>query len=280
MAALHLTHFTDPGCPFAYSAEPHRLRLLWRYGDAIAWTTKAVGLSEVADDNAKRGFTPEMQAAGAQRLSAEYGMPMSTEVRSHVSGTVPACRAFVAVRENEPQRADAMLRALRLRNFGGGQLDDLATRHGAAIDAGIDPADLDRWSAEEATERALRADMHDARHPTPEALAQDARLAGWDGGRRYTCPSYEIETTDGRHLSVPGFQPFQSYELAFGNLAPTLEQRATPETVAEVLDWAPYALTTQEVAALREVDREAARGELEAAGATFTPVGNDGVWTA
>lgn len=280
MAPLTLTHFTDPGCPFAYSAEPYRLCLMWRYGDAITWTTKAVGLSEVAEDNAKRGFTPEMQAAGAEALSAQHGMPMSTAVRPHVAGTVPACRAFVAVREHQPEQAEAMLRALRIGHFRGAQLDDPATLHQAAIEIGVDPSDLDRWSAQDATEEALRADMHDARHPTPEALAQDARLAGWDGGRRYTCPSYEIVTTDdGRRLSAPGFQPFESYELALGNLGPELQQRAAPASVAEVLDWAPFALATQEVAALREIDREAARAELEAAGATFEPVGNDGVWT-
>ena len=27
---VQIVEFTDPGCPFAFSAEPHRLRLRWR----------------------------------------------------------------------------------------------------------------------------------------------------------------------------------------------------------------------------------------------------------
>ena len=32
-----ITEFTDPGCPWAYSAEPFRRRLRWLYGDKSAW---------------------------------------------------------------------------------------------------------------------------------------------------------------------------------------------------------------------------------------------------
>ena len=31
-----------------------------------------------------------------------------------------------------------------------------------------------------------------ARNPSQAALAQDDKLASWPGGRRYTCPSYEM----------------------------------------------------------------------------------------
>jgi hypothetical protein len=34
-AAVRIRHFTDPGCPFAFSAEPRRLRLEWLFGDHI-----------------------------------------------------------------------------------------------------------------------------------------------------------------------------------------------------------------------------------------------------
>lgn len=39
-------------------------------------------------------------------------------------------------------------------------------------------------------------------------------------------------------------------------------------------------LATAEVAALRGIDMGAARDELQAAGASFEPVGPDGYWTA
>ena len=38
MAEVHITEFTDPGCPWAYSAEPARRRLNWLYGSEIDWS--------------------------------------------------------------------------------------------------------------------------------------------------------------------------------------------------------------------------------------------------
>jgi hypothetical protein len=33
MAAVRIVEYTDPACPWAYSAEPGRRRLDWLYGD-------------------------------------------------------------------------------------------------------------------------------------------------------------------------------------------------------------------------------------------------------
>ena len=35
--AVDITLFTDPACPFAFSAEPVRQRLRWHYGDQLRW---------------------------------------------------------------------------------------------------------------------------------------------------------------------------------------------------------------------------------------------------
>jgi hypothetical protein len=37
MATVTITEFTDPGCPFAWSAEPARRRLQWLYGEQLEW---------------------------------------------------------------------------------------------------------------------------------------------------------------------------------------------------------------------------------------------------
>ena len=37
-AMIDVTHFTDPGCPWAYSASPALTTLRWRYGDELRWT--------------------------------------------------------------------------------------------------------------------------------------------------------------------------------------------------------------------------------------------------
>jgi hypothetical protein len=42
---LELTHFTDPACPFAFSAEPVRMRLRWHYGDQLVWRTRMIVLT-------------------------------------------------------------------------------------------------------------------------------------------------------------------------------------------------------------------------------------------
>jgi hypothetical protein len=43
--AVGITEYTDPGCPWAYSAEPHRLRLRWLYGDELDWRRRMVVLA-------------------------------------------------------------------------------------------------------------------------------------------------------------------------------------------------------------------------------------------
>src|SRR5205085_8166353 len=98
MAALRITEFTDPACPFAFSAEPARLRLLWLYGDQIEWRPRMIVLSESPDDYIERGFTPERQVTALETIRARYGMPIDTRMRPRMMATVDACRAVVAAR--------------------------------------------------------------------------------------------------------------------------------------------------------------------------------------
>jgi len=279
--SLLIQDFTDPGCPWAFSAEPQRWRLRWLFGDEIEWRPRMVVLSETSAENEAKDFTSEMLAGGIRSLQRRYGMPIDSQERSRVPVTMPSCRAVVAVRLHAPEHEQAVLRRLRVLYMGGGLLDDEALIRQAAEQAGIDGGDLMRWSAEPEVEDALREDMAAARHPSPAALALDHKLAGWgeNGGRRYTCPSYEIERiADGSRLDVPGFQPIESYEAAVANLAPDLPRREDPDTVAEVLTWAGEPLATAEVVGITGLDETRAREQL-AAVAAFDPVGADGYWT-
>ena len=45
---IRVTHFTDPGCPWAYSAAPALAALRWRYGDQLDWDLVTIGLTEDA----------------------------------------------------------------------------------------------------------------------------------------------------------------------------------------------------------------------------------------
>jgi hypothetical protein len=146
-------------------------------------------------------------------------------------------------------------------------------------DAGIDPDELERWIADPATEEALREDMAAARAPMPAALVLDERLANWSGGRRYTCPSYEIERlADGVRIAVPGFQPFQVYDVITANLLPGVRRAEPPGSAEEVLRWTGTPLASKEVAVVRDIRLEDAREELGRV-AEEEHVGADGFWT-
>jgi predicted DsbA family dithiol-disulfide isomerase len=278
-ADVTITEYTDPACPFAFSAEPFRWKLDWLYGDKIAWDVKLVGLSDDPGALAAKGFTPEMLASGMKRIAEEHHMPIDTRPPERMAASVPACMAVVAARLHAPEQMRALLRALRVRTFSGEILDAQETIDGAASDAGIDPAALAGWMAGEDVRAALDEDMAAAREPSAAALALDARLADWSGGRRYTCPSYEMErVSDGLELSAPGFQPWRVYDVISANLMPGVERRATPESVAEVLAWAGTPLASEEVAVICEVSLAEAREQLSLV-AVEQPVGADGYWT-
>ncbi|MCW2921220.1 MAG: hypothetical protein JWL76_1094 [Thermoleophilia bacterium] len=279
---MDVVHYTDPACPFAFSAEPQRLQLRWHYGDQLAWRNVMIGLHETTETAAAKGLTPDLIEPVMRKLQSTYGMPIDVARRPRVPGTVPACRAVVGVRLHAPDPAleDAFLRRLRVRYMAGELLDEQSTIDAAAADIGIAVADLATWTADPATEAALRDDMRTARTPHPSALVLNHKLSpSEDGGRRYSAPSYELRSGDDI-AAAPGFQPWESYDVAIANLLPGVERRAPAADVAEVLEWAEAPLATAEVAAIRGIDIDAARTELTDAGATFEPVGEDGYWVA
>jgi predicted DsbA family dithiol-disulfide isomerase len=279
MADVCITEFTDPGCPWAWSAEPFRRRLSWLYGERLEWRVRLVGLAESPDEYEARDFTPERQAKAFSAIAREHGMPIDTSVRPRMAATVPACRAVVAARIHAPGAMRPLLRRLRMRHFSGELLDEPATLAGAAADAGIGPGDLERWMADERVESELRRDMAAAREPMSAARVLDHKLANWSGGLRYTCPSYEIvRVADGTRVSVPGFQPFAVYDVVTANLVPGLDRREPPQDVAEVLDWTGTPLASKEVAVVCDIDVPEARERLGRVAAE-RHVGADGFWT-
>lgn len=204
-------------------------------------------------------------------------MPIEPSPYSRPSSSEPACRAVVAARLNAPERAEALLRALRVRRMAGGLIDDPMLIEAAADDAGIDPGELAIWVASEETGAALEADAAAARSPAPAARALDHKLGGPRGERRYTAPSYEFGDGAGGTIVVPGFTPVEAYEVAVANLAPELERRPAPDDVGELLDWAPYPLATVEVMAITGLSEAAARAALARAGEPI-PSGADFYW--
>jgi len=265
---LDVTLFTDPACPFAFSAEPVRIRLRWHYGDGLRWTVRMIVLTRETGE-------AEKLAEGAPTLQRVHGMPIDPRPYPRPASSEPACRAFVAAREHAPERAEALLRRLRVRVMTGGLVDDPELIAAAARDAGLDPGELARWTAGDAVGRALEADAAAARDPLPAARALDHKLGGPPGERRYTAPSYVIGDA-----VVPGFNPVEAYETVIANLDPALPRRPRPQTAGELLGWAGMPLATAEVAAVMDTSRERAREALERAGARERPAGADAYWSA
>lgn len=269
-ALVEITHFTDPACPFAFSAEPVRWALRWHYGDQLSWRNVLIVLTREPGE-------AEKLAGGADGLQATYGMPIHRGPKERPASSEPACRAIIAARLHAPQAEDAILRRLRVLAMAGGLLDDPALIDQAATEAGLDAGDLSAWASGDDVTAALDADVAAARKPSPRARALDHRLSGPADARRYSAPSYELKRPDGAH-TVPGFNPLSTYEIVLANLARTIERKAPPADVTELLTWAGVPLATAEVATIMRIDRDDARELLQAA-ATERPAGADAYWS-
>src|SRR3954470_24330894 len=137
---MEIELFTDPACPFAFSAEPVRQRLRWHYGDQLTWRLTMIVLTHEPGEARKL-------AAGAPGLQRKYGMPIDPAPYPRPSSSEPAGRAVVAGRLNAPALEGPLLRRLGGRRMAGGLLDDPGLIAAAAQDVGIDPSDLADWSA-------------------------------------------------------------------------------------------------------------------------------------
>jgi 2-hydroxychromene-2-carboxylate isomerase len=248
---IEVAHFTDPGCPWAYSALPAHTTLRWRYGDQLRWTPVMIGLTEDAGQYAARGYTPTRSAVGYARFR-RFGMPFEITPKARVSATSPACRAIVATRLGAADLEEAALRALQFAQFTTtGTLDDPETLRTAL--AGVEGLDAEAVVArisDADVVAAYEADRARARTAAGSPTESQGRAANTDGAVRYTAPSLIFTGADGRNLEAGGFQPVEAYDVLIANLDPTLQRRSRAEDPVEVLAGFPYPLTTAEVAAV------------------------------
>ncbi|HVF77050.1 MAG TPA: hypothetical protein VNA28_02035 [Solirubrobacteraceae bacterium] len=249
---LEVTHFTDPGCPWAYSAAPAHTTLRWRYGDGLRWTLVTIGLTEDAAQYAARGYAPTRSALNWRTTFHRFGMPMQYTPKSRLSATAPGCRAIVATRLDSPEQETAALRALQFAQFTTtGVLEDPATLRGAletveGLDADAILARIEDSDVIEAYER----DRARARTAAGSPTEFQGRAANTDGAVRYTAPSLIFKNESGARLEAGGFQPIEAYDVVIANLDVTLERRPPAEDPLDVLAAFPYPLATAEIAAV------------------------------
>ncbi len=287
MSSVNLTHFTDPGCPWAYSATPSLAVLRWRFGDQLNWRHVMIGLREV-DGDLPATYTPQRAALGWQSFR-RFGMPFAPQPKERVSATAPACKAIIATRQSAPDREWAVLRALQIMQFTTPNLledpdairDALTAIDGLDADAIVAAIDSDEVQA------AYEADCHEARSAAGSPTEAQGRSSNRGGGvERYTAPSIIFEQ-DGKQFEVGGFQPLEAYDTALANLDKSLDRRDPPEDPAELLDFFEDGLFTAEVAALlahrlAPLDHNAAEAAMISAmadgAAARVPAGDSALW--
>ncbi|HWK25240.1 MAG TPA: hypothetical protein VNS09_01680 [Solirubrobacter sp.] len=286
--SLQVTHFTDPGCPWAWSASPAIAALKWRYGDQLEWRNVMIGLTENGAEYERRGYTPASQARG-YRTFRERGMPFTTEPRERVHGTWPMCRVVVATRSLHPDREYAVFRALQLAQFTStAYLEDPKQLHDAiAWVPGIDAEEIVAAAGTPEIEALFAQDRDAARSAAGSPTEFQDKHANTDGRVRYTAPSIQFTNADGQTLEAGGFQSFEAYDVLIANLDRSLTRRSPATDAAEVLKAFPDGLTTAEVAQIMAEDkyapdRDAAEDSLIAATgderASRVPFGHDALW--
>jgi 2-hydroxychromene-2-carboxylate isomerase len=247
---IDVTHFTDPGCPFAYSALPALTTLRWRYGAQLRWREVMIGLTEERRQYAERGYTPAAMARTYQSFS-RYGMPFGRQPKPAVAATARACRAVIAVRQSSPELEWPFFRALQLTQFATPLPidEDDALRHAASMVPGVDADDvIARLDSPEVVE-AYQANRRESRTAEGGPTHFQGKAANTDGDVRYTAPSLIFERLpDGAVLEGGGFQPLEAYDVLIANLDTSLERRPAPESPAEVLAEFAYGLVTREIA--------------------------------
>ncbi len=286
---IEVTHFTDPGCPWAYSAGPALTTLRWRYGDGLRWTLVTIGLTEDRRQYADRGYTPIRATIGWRTTFERFGMPFAFTPKAGLSATAPACRAIVAVRLDVPEQEMAAFRALQFAQFTTtGVLEDPATLRAAlAAVPGLDEDAIVARIEDPDVLAAYEADRARARTAAGSPTEFQGRSANTDGAVRYTAPSLVFQT-GGRRLEAGGFQPVEAYDVVVANLDTVLARREPPADPVEVLAAFAHPLASAEVAAVMTPQLGAAdllgveTALIEAVGAgraVRTAAGNSSLWS-
>jgi predicted DsbA family dithiol-disulfide isomerase len=289
VSKIAVTHFTDPGCPWAYSASPALAVLRWRYGEQLDWRLVTIGLAEDPKKYEDAGYTPTRMTVGNLSFRDRYGMPFLAEPRRRIAATTRACRAIVATRLNDPPREHEVLRALQLGWFTTTLVldEDEDIKKALGRVQGLDGDAIVGAIDDERTIAAYEVDKRETREAEGRPTHAQGKARQTDGPVRYSAPSLVFENEDGRRLEAGGFQPVEAYDVAIANLDPTLERQAPPEEPTGALRSSPAGLVTQEVAAIMAHNNmpvhrdiaELALVELLGAGAVRREaLGDDALW--
>ena len=280
--------FTDPSCPFGYSASPALRTIEWRYRDQIDWQLVMIGLSE--PDTIPEQFNPTLLAGYQLEMRDKWGMPFAIEPKLRMASSSRACQAVVAARLIQPGSEWRTLRALQLLQFNTPLLldDDEQLRAALSSVEGLDADRIVDSLDDPEVQSAYRADWSEARTAANGPTELQGKSAETPDGERFTAPSI-IFQYEGQYFEAGGFQGAAAYDVGIANLKTDLRRNGPASDPLEALSLYPSGLSTQEVAAVMTdgndlVDRFAAESSLvELLGehkVKRIPMGNDAIWLA
>lgn len=216
-------YYTDPSCPWSWSAEPVLRRLMVEFGDNLSWTYVMGGL---ARDYTKSPGGPEALLAHWLDVAAEGRMPIDPRLwrESAIGSSYPAC---IAVKAAAEQASDGGYRYLRVVREGlmcfRRKLD--------AVEALVEEArrarlDVERFRVDLASNAMVEAfgnDLEEVRHPPPEA----EHVVRGGEHRRFSFPSVAFGGTSFVALTEP-YEQVREAAIA-GGASPLDEARPSIE---------------------------------------------------
>src|SRR5437667_10199286 len=207
---IRVIYFTDPICSSCWTVEPQLRKLLVEYGDNIALEYHMGGLLP-----SWNMFTsgPSSKPADVVHHWAELGarseMPIDGEVwrADPLSSSYPPCRAYKAAELQGKENASRFLRRIRemvmLENKNIARLEHLEQ---AAADSGLDPARL----------------VDDYNSRSQQLFQKDLELRAQYGVRGFPAVFF---VKCASKILVYGSKPYENYEAAIRELAPSAEKK-------------------------------------------------------
>ena len=198
-----------------------------------------VGLAESPEEYESKGFDTGRQAEVFPTISEHLGMPIHTRERPRMAATVPACRAVWPRGDTLPTGCAPCCAGF---GFATSPVSCWTSRTPSAMPPATPVSTPRSWSRGWPSRRPRPSCARTWSSPAgrcPRPRCCDHKLANWSGGRRYTCPSYEItRLSDVVRIAVPGFQPFPVYDVATANLVPRVDRPGSGGVREDVLRWA------------------------------------------
>jgi putative protein-disulfide isomerase len=238
--AVGVRCITDPACVWSWAFEPVVRALMVEFGEDLEWTFVMGGLSSEYGPDAGWGSSdsPGMVQHWLEATD-ESGMPTDplAWAESPLSSTYPACRAVVAVRQQDPAATYGYLRALRegivCRRLA---LDSVEALGEIALAAGLDGERFRADFRSEAIAAAFQADLDESRD-VPDVVREvgKVRCSKAVGAERVPFPTLRFEGADGEPHWTCGMRPldFVREQALAAGARPTGEP---PPGVLEVVE--------------------------------------------